>query len=109
MKAITFIYNEQGLVYPVLKFVCPGCRLLLETSGLHILPVNTVEKQPAWEWNGSTTKPTLLPSILTKTHNGICHSFLTDGVFHFLEDSEHALAGQEVPMVDLPDWAQRNI
>ena len=35
---------------------------------------------------------------------GNCHSFLVDGVWQFLGDSAHALAGQNVPMVPLPDW-----
>lgn len=35
---------------------------------------------------------------------GNCHSFLTAGRWRFLEDSGHALAGQTVDMVALPDW-----
>ena len=37
---------------------------------------------------------------------GPCHSFLRDGVWEFLPDSAHRLAGQHHPMVPLPDaWA----
>lgn len=35
---------------------------------------------------------------------GNCHSFLRAGVWDFLGDSAHKLAGQKVPMVPLPDW-----
>lgn len=35
---------------------------------------------------------------------GSCHSFLRDGVWDFLGDCAHALAGQKVPMVPVPDW-----
>lgn len=35
---------------------------------------------------------------------GNCHSFLRAGVWDFLSDSAHKLAGQKVPMVPLPDW-----
>jgi hypothetical protein len=35
---------------------------------------------------------------------GNCHSFLKAGRWEFLGDSAHALAGQTVPMVPLPDW-----
>lgn len=35
---------------------------------------------------------------------GNCHSFLRDGVWHFLDDSAHVLRGAH-PMVPLPDWA----
>jgi hypothetical protein len=34
---------------------------------------------------------------------GPCHSFLRAGVWEFLSDSAHHLAGQRVPMVPLPD------
>jgi hypothetical protein len=35
---------------------------------------------------------------------GNCHSFLHAGRWQFLGDSGHALAGQTVDMVPLPDW-----
>ena len=35
---------------------------------------------------------------------GDCHSFLRAGVWDFLGDCAHHLAGQQVPMVDLPEW-----
>lgn len=36
---------------------------------------------------------------------GNCHSFLRNGVWEFLGDSAHKLAGQNVPLTPLPDWA----
>lgn len=35
---------------------------------------------------------------------GNCHSFLRHGIWDFLADSAHGLAGQKAPMVPLPDW-----
>jgi hypothetical protein len=35
---------------------------------------------------------------------GNCHSFLKNGVWEFLGDCAHPLAGQNVPMMPLPDW-----
>jgi hypothetical protein len=35
---------------------------------------------------------------------GNCHSFLKSGVWEFLTDSAHDLAGQKVPLPPLPDW-----
>lgn len=35
---------------------------------------------------------------------GNCHSFLKNGIWQFLEDSAHHLAGQFVPMIPLPDF-----
>jgi hypothetical protein len=47
--------------------------------------------------------PTFSPSILVRTHDGrICHSYLRDGVWEFLTDSTHHLAGTSVPCVPIP-------
>lgn len=35
---------------------------------------------------------------------GNCHSFLTNGIWDFLSDCGHTLAGQKIPMVPIPDW-----
>lgn len=106
--------GDAGVVeYDVLAFVCPGCASDGH-SGLHMLAVNTDLHSPAWTWDGNLDAPTLTPSILTQwgmvdaAARGVapftCHSFLTAGVFHFLEDSTHRFAGQDVPMPDLEDW-----
>jgi hypothetical protein len=87
---------------------CPGC------DELHMINDN-------WSFNGNVESPTFSPSILTwldpnpdvdpkydptgKYRSGSrCHSFLVDGVWQFLTDCTHALAGQNVPMVELPDY-----
>lgn len=84
---------------------CPGC------EQAHRFAVNpaTPDRTPIWGWNGSCVTPSFEPSYLTwwTTTDGTehrCHSFLRDGVWQFLDDSTHALAGQFVPMVPLPDW-----
>lgn len=38
---------------------------------------------------------------------GNCHSFLQNGMWQFLGDSAHSLAGKTVPMVPLPGWYAR--
>jgi hypothetical protein len=112
MKTKLVPVNDHGVEYTSLMFVCPGCK----TAGrpgydaLHMLPVNSphIEK-PSWEWDGNLESPTLSPSILTRGgalgKDGVCHSFLKNGVFEFLTDSTHSLSGQQVPLPDLPDWA----
>ncbi len=61
-----------------------------------------------WEWNGDVERPTFAPSLLTRSvvagREHICHSFVTDGSWHYLGDCTHNRAGQAVPAVDLPDW-----
>lgn len=96
------------ITYEALMFKCPGCALFEIGSGLHMLPVNSHVKKPSWEWNGHLELPTLRPSILTdKDGPHRCHSFLVDGVFQFLKDCAHPLAGQYVDIPDLPDWVER--
>lgn len=99
---------------------CPGC------DSAHRFTVDSVSPERiAWEWNGSLESPSFEPSYLTwgtryNDANGAktdhehgtasewrCHSFLRDGVWDFLGDSTHALAGQKVPMVPVPDWLVR--
>jgi hypothetical protein len=106
---IKYIKGESGGVYGALMFVCPGCAELDHNTGLHMLPVNTSLKSPSWSWDGNLELPTLSPSILTRGGvdlEQVCHSFLQAGVFDFLNDCTHSLAGQRVPMLDLPSWVQ---
>lgn len=113
VKASLRTVDDHGNVYTALAFVCPGCALMPGGgSGLHMLPVNSPNKAPQWEWNGDLERPTLSPSILTRgaehhepaLSRHVCHSFLRDGVFEFLGDCTHPLVGQRVPLPDLPDW-----
>ncbi|HSW90015.1 MAG TPA: DUF6527 family protein [Patescibacteria group bacterium] len=105
MKSLLLNVDDHGIKYQSLAFVCPGCSLF-GGSGLHILPVNTDQKSPAWDWDGNTEQPTISPSILTGKDDDAhrCHSFLTAGVFNFLDDCTHDLKGQSVQMPDLPEW-----
>ncbi len=104
---------EHGqLHYQCLAFICPGCQRGGSDgpigSGLHMLPVNTTVKSPSWEWDGNLEAPTISPSILTHSgpedNQSVCHSFLKEGIFEFLNDCTHSLKGQRVPIPDLPDW-----
>jgi hypothetical protein len=93
---------------------CPGC------EDAHRIVIGTAD---SWTWDGNAEAPTISPSIavggvqwdegspfhrpghhVAPGEPKICHSFVVAGVWQFLGDSTHALAGQHVPMVDLPDW-----
>ncbi len=69
---------------------------------------DVVSIDDTWGWNGDTERPTFAPSLLTRISltdgERICHSFVTEGEWIYLDDCTHALAGQAVPVVDLPDW-----
>lgn len=105
MKSMIRHVDDHGKKYDCLAFVCPGCINMMGGTGLHMLAVNTTVKSPSWDWNGDLEKPTLTPSILTgRGSDKICHSYLTDGKFVFLDDCNHELVNQTVEMLDLPDW-----
>jgi hypothetical protein len=100
--------SDHGVRYQGLVFACPGCAEMREGSvGLHILPVNAPRlEKPSWDFDGNLEAPTLSPSILTRNGDGgVCHSFIQQGQFQFLGDCTHSMAGQTVPMPELPDWA----
>lgn len=111
--------------YDALMLWCPGCEHYRDgdpepAGGLHMLPVSGDSSlRPTWQFDGNLDAPTLSPSILTRLEHArrhvdgelrdvglfVCHSFLRAGVWEFLSDCTHALAGQRVPAVSLPDWA----
>lgn len=111
MKSQLRQVNDHGVTYSALMFVCPGCAAGGPEgyAGLHMLPVNSPDiGKPSWDFDGNLDAPTLSPSILTHGSETIptCHSFLVAGVFQFLTDSTHSLAGQHIPIPDLPTWAE---
>lgn len=81
---------------------CPGCKM---PHQIHTSPDQKVN----WTFNGDMEKPTFSPSLLVKYRwgeerdNNVCHSFIRNGVWEFLNDCTHELAGQKVPMILLED------
>lgn len=93
-----------------LMFKCPGC------GYSHVVHIDGHGwAGPTWSFNGDGDRPTFTPSVLVTSGRAVdpsfvreegdppevCHSFITDGRIQFLNDCDHALAGQTV---DLPDW-----
>lgn len=84
---------------------CPGCER-------HHCPVVAEEDgwRPSicWDWDGNLEAPTFSPSYLEygweNDARERCHSFIKAGKWQFLSDCTHALAGQTVDMVPVPDW-----
>ena len=78
---------------------CPGCEMGHSFG-------------PGWTFNGDQVRPTFLPSLMVRMGpkcgpDGLalpgeadrrCHSFVRDGMIHFLSDCTHALAGQSVEL-----------
>lgn len=86
---------------------CPACQRI------HTIP-------DGWQFDGDYDQPTFWPSISIKYNgpdadqpepNGAmwaahCHYNVAEGQIRFCPDSSHALAGQNVPMPDLPAHLQ---
>jgi hypothetical protein len=79
-----------------LMYYCPGCKFL------HSVPPDR------WNWNKSTDKPTLTPSVRhffpacgNSPEETICHYFVTDGNIIFCGDCKHELKGQTVPLPNI--------
>lgn len=115
MAKAALVYDEAGAFYGV-QFVCPGCAAHRghRAHGLLTLHVNwlpdgeTTESvhaagKPHWGFNGSLDSPTFAPSVLQRAGDYVCHSFVRDGAIEFLGDCTHGLAGQTVPLPELPE------
>lgn len=66
-----------------------------------------------WRWDGNVEAPTFAPSVNVRPagrdpqrpqDRGRCHQVITSGMVSFCADTQHALAGQTIPMPDLPEW-----
>lgn len=105
----------MGLISPFLRKVdggyghwCPGCK---ELHVIHTERPNHCGAQ--WAFDGNVAAPTFGPSINISAHDPEgelpderCHYFLKGGVLQFLGDCTHALAGQSVPLPQLPEHLQ---
>lgn len=106
--------SETGEAGELVWFWCAGCN------------THHAINPKGWTWNGDSERPTFSPSVLVRctvlTEEGlamvdrhehpadgkypsrdtVCHSFVRDGQIQYLGDCTHALAGQTVPLEDLP-------
>lgn len=103
MNAVAIAATIASVDY--LLIWCPGCKTYHQIVTRRMM----MGSGPVWDWNGDVEKPTISPSILTWRQFGgyneeRCHSFVRDGVWEFLTDCTHELAGQSVPMQPGPNW-----
>jgi len=103
----------------LITYWCQGC------EEPHQITVN----HGRWTWDGNVEAPTFSPSVLVTSGHymsghtgrcwcdhirehpededgftcGRCHTFIRGGMVEFLGDCTHALAGQTLPLPDLPE------
>lgn len=83
---------DHGLTY---LHWCPGC------ERLHPINVGKPNSYNAiWKFDGNLEAPTFSPSINIV---GQCHYIISGGNIQFISDSKHKLAGQTVPLPDIPE------
>ncbi len=82
---------------------------------MHVIHVGSPNDCGAqWTFDGNVDTPTFSPSVNIRCEwskledeaglkDEACHYFLKAGQLQFLPDSTHELAGQTVPLPDLPD------
>jgi hypothetical protein len=87
---------------------CPAC------ESFHMIAVEEpLENGARWTFDGKLDAPTFSPSVniaftgldrATKqvVPKGRCHYFLRAGQLQFCGDCSHALAGQTVPLPEIP-------
>ena len=99
-------HGDKGAVAK-LAALCPACGF--EHSFNVDLDGHGKHSGPVWTFNVNYESPTFSPSMGAnlrgyEKHHPVCHSFLRNGVWQFLNDSTHELAGQNIPMIPLdPD------
>lgn len=103
---------------------CPGCN-----EAHHIAVDPPLANGARWQFDGNLVAPTFSPSVRISSghyvdgqagkecwctyearlgepapfHCSRCHYFIRAGRIEYCADSTHALAGQTVPLPDLPD------
>lgn len=81
--------DAADIISEVYQLWCPAC-----TDGLRL--------NSTWGFNGDVDRPSFKKEIYTVVHDRICHATITDGVWHYHEDSTHDQAGKDLPAVDVP-------
>lgn len=84
------------------SFWCGGC------NEEHTIPIRG---EHGWGFDGNDESPSFVPSVLVhevkrvdgSTYTPRCHLFVTAGNIHYLDDSQHDLKGQIVPMTDIDE------
>lgn len=94
MSVIIRLEQTGNYQHPEFIFHCPGCNYN------HWFNTRTDGTTPVWSWNNDYVKPTIHPSIKVQAKYH-CHFFIKDGNIQFLNDCDHELKGQTVPLPEI--------
>jgi len=101
--------NKLCTLGPTHAHWCPACK---ELHGFWVDKPNP-DNGARWTFDGNLDVPTFNPSMNIRAEFApedggpfVCHYFLKNGVIQYLNDCTHEMAGKEIPLPDLPAWAQ---
>lgn len=98
---------EKHTVVTMAIIRCPAC------DTVHGIVIKWPgQENKAWGFNGDLNKPTFTPSYKLwypeeyyknnpNEPRYVCHSMITDGIIHYLDDCTHSMVNQSV---ELPDF-----
>ena len=78
----------------MLKHWCPACST---THSVHVNQSNCMNCR--WDWDGDVFRPTITPVLIPSDS---CKYSIVKGNIIFENDCKHILAGQTVPLPDIP-------
>jgi hypothetical protein len=100
--------REEHHFVPTIAHWCPAC------ASLHDFAVEEPFRNGArWTFDGNQDSPAFAPSMNiswgpnSRGQTSRCHYFLTGGQLQYLSDCTHRLAGQTVPLPDIPPESLR--
>jgi len=94
LRSLQAVNGRAGLAY-----WCQGC------DGIHTILIDG-KGSPNWHWDGNKDKPTFQPSVLLRSPDRTCHTYVRNGIVTFLPDCTHKYKGTDQPLPDLPEWLQ---
>lgn len=88
---------------------CPGCQSL-HSPRFRCPEHGGPSTGPVWDGDPYSDPFTMSPSLLIydTPSSPLCHSFIKNGHWEFLNDSKHSLAGLTIPLEPLPDWLAKD-
>jgi len=106
MKLAHREFKSDGQHVAAWYVYCPACE-----SAHQFIVENEAAPKDVWMFDGNEEAPTFDPSYMSDGRwwvneawePRICHSYLRAGVWEYLSDCTHDMAGQKVPMIDFPE------
>ena len=109
MKIVRREFKSDGKHIAAYFVYCPACK-----KAHRFIVENEQDPSQVWTFDGDIVYPNFNPSLLVESPQwdkenerwgppDICHSYMRNGVWHFLGDCTHAMASHNHPLIDFPE------